>query len=75
MLRRVPIRFAGYAGVLGDASGDVAIFEKVVGAVGIRRPERTVAYEANVARAAESLALRGPGLERGQLPGPHGPAR
>ena len=33
LLRRIPIRKAGYCAVLGDASGEVAIVEKVVGAV------------------------------------------
>jgi predicted choloylglycine hydrolase len=55
MLRRIPIRKAGYALVVGDASGDVAVVEKLVGKVGVRRPVNNVAYEANVALCAEVL--------------------
>ena len=52
MLRRVPIRRAGYAMVIGDAGGDVAVVEKVVGMVAVRRPQDNVAFEANIALCA-----------------------
>ena len=55
MLRRIPIRRAGYALVIADAAGDVAVVEKVVGAVAVRRPEHNVVYEANIARCPEVL--------------------
>jgi hypothetical protein len=53
MLRRVPIRRAGYAMVIGDASGDVAVVEKVVGMVAERRPDNNVAFEANIGLSPE----------------------
>ncbi len=55
MLQRIPIRKAGYALVVGDASGDVAVVEKLVGRIGIRRPANNVIYEANVALCPEVL--------------------
>ena len=69
MLRRIPIRWAGYCAVIGDACGDVAIVEKVVGALGVRRPRGNIAYEANVACCPEVLPFVDPspchnGLQR-----------
>ena len=60
MLRRIPIRKAGYAMVVGDASGDMAVVEKVVGAVAVRRPENNVAYEANIAFCPDVIPLIDP---------------
>jgi predicted choloylglycine hydrolase len=53
MLRSLPIRHAGYAIVIGDASGDVAIVEKVVGMMAVRRTENNVAFEANIPLSPE----------------------
>jgi len=53
MLRRIPIRRAGYALVIGDANGDVAVVEKLVGKLGVRRPKNNVAFEANISLCPE----------------------
>lgn len=55
MLRAIPIRRAGYALVIGDSSGDVAVIEKVVGKVAVRRPVNNIIYEANIALSEEAL--------------------
>jgi predicted choloylglycine hydrolase len=70
MLRRVPIRKAGYAMVIGDATGDMAVVEKLVGVMGVRRPENNVAYEANVALCPEVISQVNP-----RWGGPNGPNR
>lgn len=62
MLQRLPIRRFGYCAVVGDAAGDVALVEKVVGAVGVRRPRGRVAYEANVACCPEVIPLADPSV-------------
>ena len=67
LLRRIPIRKAGYCAVLGDASGEVAIVEKVVGAVGVRRPRGQVAYEANVAYCPEVQPYADPNISENGL--------
>ncbi|HIJ72857.1 MAG TPA: hypothetical protein HPP83_02040 [Candidatus Hydrogenedentes bacterium] len=56
MLRAVSIRGYGYCLVLGDDSGDVAVVEKVVGALAVRRPNGNVVYEANIPLTPEVLA-------------------
>ena len=55
MLRRIPIRKTGYAMVVGDASGDVAVVEKLVGAVAVRPPQNNIAFEANIPLCPETL--------------------
>ena len=60
MLRRVPIRKAGYALVIGDATGDVAVVEKLVGVVAERPPVNNIAYEANTALTPEAIAQSDP---------------
>jgi predicted choloylglycine hydrolase len=60
MLARVPIRKAGYAMVIGDADGDVAVVEKVVGKIAVRRPQGNVAFEANIARCSDVLPFVDP---------------
>lgn len=50
----IPIRRAGYAAVVGDASGDVAVVERLVGVVAVRRPVGKVASEANIALSEEA---------------------
>lgn len=58
MFRRVPIRHAGYDAVLGDASGDVAVVERLVGVVAVRRGK--VLYEANIALSEEAQPFISP---------------
>ncbi len=53
--------------MLGDPSGDVAIVEKVVGALGVRRPHGPVAYEANVASCPEVLPYADPNISENGL--------
>jgi len=55
MLRAIPIRRAGYAAVVGDPSGDVVVVEKVVNCVAVRKPQRNIVYEANIALCGEAL--------------------
>jgi hypothetical protein len=67
MLERIPIRHAGYAMVIGDAAGDVAVVEKVVGQLAVRRPApgsapgSVAVYEANIGLCPETAPFIDPG--------------
>jgi hypothetical protein len=62
MLERIPIRRAGYALVIGDETGDVAVVEKVVGKVAVRRPAPgcSAVYEANIGLCPEAAPFVDP---------------
>ena len=57
MLRAIPIRRAGYAAVVADASGDVVVVEKVVNCAAVCKPVSTIVYEANIALRVRRLCL------------------
>jgi len=60
MFRAVPIRHAGYAAVVGDAGGNVAVVERLVGTVAVRRPAGKVVFEANIALSEEAQPFVSP---------------
>jgi hypothetical protein len=55
LMQMIPIRGFGYCAVAVDAAGDVAIIDKVAGAMGVKRPDGNVAYVTNIAQCPEVI--------------------